>query len=265
MLAAVTKFFYKDDIYTDELDLFAQMYKLECGLYTFLIYRYIVLSMICTIFSVIFILFKFKIVGYLLLFIAYFFVLLEWLKKKNMEKVAEIEDKVGKGNFDYTLIKKRKHKDFIDRTHKITDFIRKIVVISGSKAVTRKEWKKIKKYDKWFYEELLSNESNHLCYYYSLELARILKDVTLVWGAVTDVFEEDMPLYAHAFIMKGEYIYDTNRRTTFKFEDYAKLCNFKIYKKWNYPEYSIDDFRSKNREGFANWCKQNNVKDYNRF
>lgn len=97
----------------------------------------------------------------------------------------------------------------------------------------------------------------------ALTLALILKDVNLVWGSV------DCPVghqrYAHAFIVKNEYVYDSNFRLCYKFEDYSKFSNLRIYKIWSYAEYSINDFRSTIREDFRKWCQENSVTHYKNF
>ena len=143
-------------------------------------------------------------------------------------------------------------------------FIKKFVSMNG-RALGKKEWKAIKKYDIDLYNNLLSNECNHCCYYYSLKIARIIKDSTLIWGAMEDPFDEGLSYYAHAVIYRNGYIYDSNMRQSEKYEDFIKLYKFKLYKQWKYDEYSKEDFRESERAEFRRWCKENNVLKYEKF
>ena len=54
-------------------------------------------------------------------------------------------------------------------------------------------------------------------------------------------------------------------RQSEKYEDFLKLYKFKIYKQWNYDEYSQDEFREGERQNFREWCKKNNVLEYEKF
>ena len=78
--------------------------------------------------------------------------------------------------------------------------------------------------------DLLSDECHHCCYYYSLEIARIIKDSILIWGAIEEPFEDGHNYYAHAVILRNGYIYDSNMRQSEKYEDFTKLYKFKLYK-----------------------------------
>ena len=71
--------------------------------------------------------------------------------------------------------------------------------------------------------------------------------------------------YAHVIIRRGDEIYCTNFRRTFKLEDYAKFFDMKIYKEWGYQEYSNPDFRKLVREDFVKWCDENGVCGYKYF
>ena len=150
------------------------------------------------------------------------------------------------------------------RTKKLEQFIRKLVTQNGG-ALGKKEWKVIKKADSKLYNDLLCEDCNHWCYYYSLEIAKIIKDSILIWGAVEDPFEEGHKYYAHAVILRNGYIYDSNMRQSAKYEDFIKLFKFKLYKQWDYPEYSRNNFRASEREEFRKWCKENNVLKYRGF
>ena len=132
-----------------------------------------------------------------------------------------------------------------------------------NKVIPIKIWKKIKSECKELYLDLTSKECEGLCYYYSLVLGLILKDVDLIWGGI--YANDSHQWYAHAFIVKNEYVYDSNHRLSYKFDDYAKANNLKIYRRWKYSEYNTKNFRSTVREDFKKWCDENNVVRYSCF
>ena len=252
MLNLIMHIFCKNKIYTTESKLFYKLYKWDVGLPTLLSLRKIfyadmlfVTGLICFIF----VKSKFNFFLYLLFIFLGLLILIFQLR----EQVKIIS---------YNALGARTPSQI--RALQMEDFIRKFVSING-KALGRKEWKAIKKYDIRLYNDLLSNECNHICYYYSLEIAKVIKDSSLLWGAIEDLFEEGHIYYAHAVILRNGYIYDSNMRQSDNYKDFIKLYNFKLYKQWNYDEYSKKDFRESERNDFRNWCIKNNVKDFEMF
>lgn len=174
------------------------------------------------------------------------FVFLIFFYKVPKKKIIEALDNKYKANSD-----------------KLFTFFFKFFTLYNNKVIPIKIWKKIKKHYKELYLDLTSDECNHLCYYYSLVLGLILKNVNLIWGGVYCPIKRCW--YAHAFIEKNGYVYDSNHRLSYKFEDYAKAQNLKIYKKWSYKDFGIQDFRSSVRQDFYKWCEENNITTYSCF
>lgn len=145
-------------------------------------------------------------------------------------------------------------KTYEANSDKLITFFFKFFTLYNNKVIPIKIWKKIKKHCKELYLDLTSDECNHLCYYYSLVLGLILKDVNLIWGGIYCPIKRCW--FAHAFIEKNGYVYDSNFRLSYKFEDYAKAQNLKIYKKWSYKDFGIQDFRSSIRQDFLNGAKK---------
>ena len=249
MFIFLTRYYYGNQIHTDEPELFYKIYKWDCGLFTLISLRRRICAIILGIVGIIGLIFiKTRIYAILLLDVGMIILILE-----TRELRRQIELCVMGGKTPAQI-----------RTSHIIDFIRKYVSITG-KALGLREWKEIKKYDIGLYKDLLSDNCDHYCYYYSLEIARIIKDSLLIWGAVEEPFEDGHKYYAHAIILRNGYIYDSNMRQSEKYEDFLKLYKFKIYKQWNYDEYSQEEFREGERENFREWCKKNNVLDYDKF
>ena len=112
-------------------------------------------------------------------------------------------------------------------SEKLIDFFLKLFTLCNNKVISIKDWKKIKQKDKGFFLDLISNFSEQQCYYYSLELALILKDVNLVWSSITDPI--DLNCYAHAFIEKNGYVYDSNARISYKGVKKTMLPHINIF------------------------------------
>lgn len=248
MLKFIMRKFYHNRIYTDEPELFYQMYKWPCGLFTLLSLRNI-LGMIS--FGIVgiglMIFIKPRMYGLCFINVA---LLLFHFEIREVQKIIGINSEIPTS------------KEI--RTKNMEKFIRKFVSKNG-RALGRKEWKVIKNVDRELYDDLLCDACNHICYYYSLEIARLIKDSILIWGAGEDPFEEGHKYYAHAVILRNGYIYDSNMRQSTKYEDFLKLYKFKIYKQWDHSEYSRNNFRVSEREEFRKWCRANNVLKYRRF
>lgn len=249
MLKFIMRKFYRSRIYTEETELFYKLYKWNGGLFTILSLRNYLGIIFFGILGISWMFFiKPRMFGLGFINIALFLLILE---KKEIGKRIEF-NKTGKKTPRQV------------RTMRIESFIRKLVSLNG-KALRAKEWKVIKKTDRELYNDLLCENCNSCCYYYSLEIAKIIKDSILIWGAIEEPYEEGHNYYAHAVILRHGYIYDSNMRQSEKYEDFIKLYKFKLYKQWNYFEYSKNDFRATEREEFRKWCKENNVLEYNNF
>lgn len=249
MLRFLTRAFYHNKIYTTEKELFYKLYKWKCGLYTFLSLRRVFGMLFLGVIGIIWLIFiSPRIYG--LAFIDMALILL-YIELKETKKAIK-----------FNVCGARSPSQI--KTLKMEQFILKFVSLHG-KALGRKEWKKIKQYDFGLYNDLLCDECHHCCYFYSLEIALIIKDSILIWGAIEEPFEDEHKYYAHAVILRNGYIYDTNMRQSEKYDDFCKLYNFKTYKQWNSNEYTRDNFRDSERSEFRKWCQENNVSAYERF
>ena len=242
MLKFLFWYYYRDHVYTDEPELFYKFYKWNSGLFTLISLRRIIGTILFCFTGFVWMLIKPCIYGIILVYIGLFLFVLETIERKKSIKFNTIKIKTPAQI----------------RTIHIENFIRKYISTNG-KALGKKEWQAIKNQDIGLYNDLLCDECNHFCYFYSLEIAKIIKDSILIWGAIEEPFEEGHNYYAHAIILRREYIYDSNMRQSSKYDDFVRLYNFKKYKQWNYNEYSKKNFRANERTDFRKWCQKNNV------
>ena len=172
--------------------------------------------------------------------------------------IAILINKLPKKKLNNFLVRK-----YQANSDKLINFFFKFFTLYTNKVIPIKIWRQIKSHSKELYNDLTSENCNGICYYYSWILGLILKDVDLIWGGI--YCPTTHCWYAHAFIVKNAYVYDSNFRQSYKFDDYAKAQNLKIYKKWSYDQYKIKDFHSTVREGFYKWCEENNITSYDCF
>lgn len=249
MLKLIMRIFYHDKIYTTETDIFYEMYKYICGIYILLsLCRNLCIIILILIGIVLSFFIKFRTIGLVFINIG---IVLFILKLREQEKYIE-----------YHLLGIRTPAE--KRRDRIVYFIIKCICLNG-KALGKKEWKTIKHQNIELYHDLLSEKCLHRCYFYSLEIARIIKDSFLIWGAIEEPFYDEHKYYAHAVILRNGYIYDSNMLQSEKYEDFIKLYKFKLYKWWNYNIYSQIDFRETEREAFRKWCRENNVYEFEEF
>ena len=168
MLKFIVRCWYCNRIYSDEPELFYKIYKWCCGLFTLIAFRMVICSTIFFTNGIMWLIFvKPRIYGLAFIDVGFFFFFLE-----KEEKIKQEE---------YNVLGIRTPAQI--RAMYIEDFIRRYVTTNGM-ALGKKEWKIIKKQDIGLYNDLLSDNCNHCCYFYSLEIAKIIKDSILIWGAV---------------------------------------------------------------------------------
>ena len=123
------------------------------------------------------------------------------------------------------------------------------------KVVTKKDWKNVKKYYKRLYKDLTSKKSYGFCYFYSRALALYLEDAQLMYCAI---LVEGRPS-GHSVIVKNNCIYDTNDKKHYEYDEYIKDNYVLIYKMFSRDEYEKESFFDDIRQGFVEWCKENNA------
>lgn len=142
--------------------------------------------------------------------------------------------------------------------------IRRYFATPKGNAVSKDDFKVIKKQKPRLYWEITSDYCGGKCYSYARDIALLFTDAKLIYCAATNPFKEDQ-VFAHAILERNGEIYDTNRRMSYKIEDYEKIFKVQIYKKWTYDEFCRDDFQEEVRDDFRRWCQENGVKSYHLF
>ena len=116
--------------------------------------------------------------------------------------------------FRRVIIKKDTNQEYYDR---LFDLFTK-PWLYNYKVITKKDWKKLKATNNTRYKAYRTEESNHHCYSVTYELARLISkpEVKIVW-----IFMESWrSKCGHAILTKGDYVYDSNMRRTYKKDEY---------------------------------------------
>lgn len=123
-------------------------------------------------------------------------------------------------------------------------------------VLSKEDWKKIKKKNPKVYKDLITKKSIGYCYMYSWLVALYVEGAQLVYCSIDT---KDKIQTGHSVVLKDNFIYDTNSKMHCRYDEYLKLNNAKIYKIFGKEEYYTNDFFDNIREGFVEWCSQNNV------
>lgn len=169
----------------------------------------------------------------------------------------------------YTILELKRKSPIIRTPYEVRTLILQEKIIKNfvslkSNVISKYGWKKIKRADVGLYMDLLSDECRNVCYYYAREIALIVKDVKLMYVSVCDHLNNNKTC-AHVIIRRNDEIYCTNFRRTFKLDDYTRFFDMKIYKEWDYQQYSNPDFRKLVKKDFVKWCNENDVYGYEKF
>lgn len=142
--------------------------------------------------------------------------------------------------------------------------IRRYFVTPKGNALNKDDFKALKKQNSRLYWEITSDYCGGICYDYARDIALLFTDSKLIYCAATNPFEKNQ-VFAHVVLERNGEIFDTNRRMSYKKEDYETIFKVQIYKKWTYDEFSKENFQESVRDDFRKWCQKNSVKSYHLF
>ena len=142
--------------------------------------------------------------------------------------------------------------------------IRRYFITPRGKALSRSDLYAIKKQNSQLYWTITSEYCDNMCYSFARDVALCFPDAKLIYCAALNPFKEN-DVFAHAIFERNNEIYDTNRRMSYKKEEYERVFQVKIYKAWAYDEFSKESFYTDVRKGFVKWCQENNVGHYSLF
>lgn len=124
------------------------------------------------------------------------------------------------------------------------------------KAVTKDDWKRIKKRNKRAYKYILDKKNIGHCYYISWILALWLNDAKLIYCSIRC---SDGHHTGHAVVLRNNCVYDTNLRMNCDLDEYIKELDAEVYKIFDEEVYRTESFFQDIYQDFYNWCSERNV------
>ena len=153
--------------------------------------------------------------------------------------------------FYLTAIKK---KEYYEVNEKLFDFFTNLWLYNY-KVISRKDWKRIKKFSMSAYNSLRCEKVNHKCYHTCFSLMQFLHNNELKMAWI--YLETWCSKCGHAVLIKGDYVYDSNMRRTYSKDEYFTNLNVRIFKEFTFVEYEDFDelLESKLWDEFGIWCE----------
>lgn len=124
-------------------------------------------------------------------------------------------------------------------------------------VVSSEDWLNISKKNYPLYRVLTQTDIDGKCYATTLAIAKYVSDCILVYGAIE---KEDGNKTAHVILKKASWVYDSNMKHHFKYDEYIQTYNFEIFCEKIPPKENFKEFLQKFFEGgFKQWCEERNV------
>lgn len=140
------------------------------------------------------------------------------------------------------------------------------------KAISKKDFKKIKSENKVLYDSITSSKCHGYCYATCFNLLRTLKTGNIKFMAVklVNTGNKTEEYTMHVVYEKNGWIFDTYNQRQYPVEKSMELHDAIVYKNFSYEDIifssydkfimllSYDEFRDKNYDELAKWCKEHN-------
>lgn len=153
------------------------------------------------------------------------------------------------------------HKEIINfSTNTLGNKLYNGIYVRKGKALSKKDFKKIKNVDIELYNLITSTRCHGKCYDVSFQLLRTLKTGSIKFMAVTNIFEED-PYTLHVVYEKDGWIFDTYNQRQYPVEKCITLHKAIVYKTFSHDDLATltdREFVNLHYEELAKWCKENN-------
>ena len=124
-------------------------------------------------------------------------------------------------------------------------------------VVSSEDWLSISQRNYPLYRVLTQTDTDGKCYATTLAISKYISGCKFVYGAIE---KEDGNKTAHVILKKENWVYDTNMKHHFKYQEYIESFGFDIYCETEPPKEKFKEFLQKIFDGgFAKWCEERNV------
>lgn len=131
------------------------------------------------------------------------------------------------------------------------------------KALTRKDFKKLKKVHRPFYRYFYDGKAINECYFTSFFLLKLLQKGKMQFLAVRDYdpsWRENCDYHMHVVYVNNGYIFDTDSYLQFPYDKYISLMDAKEFKSFSFEDVkdlTEEEFGKIHHSELVSWCKKN--------
>lgn len=146
----------------------------------------------------------------------------------------------------------------------LSRFLHYLFFTKQGKAISKGDFKIIKKDDKLLYSTIVEQDCRGRCYAVCFALLQALKKGTMQFISVKEFTKENETPFdtIHVLYVNQGYAFDAYSHRQFPVNTLLAVHQSKIYKNFNYEDVkycSYEEFRDINYAEFAKWCKENDV------
>jgi len=153
------------------------------------------------------------------------------------------------------------HKEIINfSTNTLGDKLYNGIYARKGKALSKKDFRKIKNIDIELYNLITSTRCHGKCYDVTFQLLRILGTGNIKFIAAKNILKEE-PYTLHAVYEKNGWIFDTYNQRQYPVEKCIALHKAIVYKTFSYKDLATltdREFVNLHYEELAKWCKEHN-------
>lgn len=148
-------------------------------------------------------------------------------------------------------------------TETLPDKLYNRIYAQRGKALSKQDFKKIQCENYDLYQVITTHLCHGYCYAICFEILKVLKTGNIKFIAVRkikDADEETETYTMHVLYEKNGWVFDTYNQHQYPVEKDIALHKGIVYKDFYYEDIkglTYEEFREKNYENFAKWCKEN--------
>lgn len=143
-------------------------------------------------------------------------------------------------------------------------FLHFFVFTQKGNAISKNDFKNIKKNDKYLYRILKNRTCLGKCYTTCFQLLKILQKGSMLFISIKELTLKNETPYntIHVLFINENWAFDTYSQRQFPIEKIFAIYQPQVYTTFSFDDvknYTYEEFRSIHYEDFAKWCKENDT------
>lgn len=133
------------------------------------------------------------------------------------------------------------------------------------KAITRKQFKKIREEYLELYKLISLQKVASSCYSVSFELLKLLREGAIIFLAIDDIdtsVHKNTDFHMHTLYLNNGYVFDTDSSLQIPYDEYLSISKAKIFKIFSFDDikdFDFMEFRDMFHSQLVDWCKTNQI------